>query len=230
MNRTNGILPVFGACAIVAIVFIVLIFAVPLTRGEVYWTAVIFGGVSIAVALVSNIFVIMSGRSATSALYRTSVSVVSIGYMVVACAASFVFMLLPDTPTWVVIVVQVILLALCLAGLLGGGTASSVIERGEAATRMQTAAITTLRAQAESLKPYAADPLTRQALDSLCEALRYTDPMSSQATIPCDQRLMACMSQLGAAMQNGDDARARDLCEQMGLVIQERAALCRQFK
>ena len=230
MDKNRGILPVVGACAIVAVVFLVLVLAVPLYHGDVYWTGVAFGWVAIAVALASNLFVVFSSRSTQSALYRTSVSTVSILYVVVACGISFVFMLMPTSPAWLLVVIQVILLALCLAGLIGGGGAASIIERGEEATRAQTAAIATLRMQADALKNFGLDSNTRKALDTLCDELRYADPVSTPATISCDQRLGSYMAQLGTALQNGDGALARELCSQMGVIIRERAALCRSTK
>ncbi len=230
MNRSKGILPIVASALIVAVVFLVIILAVPLYRGTLYWTAVAFGGIAIVVALLANLYVVLSSRSTKSALYRISVSTVGIVYMVVACAVSFIFMLMPMAPLWILIVVQVILLALCLAGVIAGGSAANTIERGEEATSIATSTIATLRAQADSLKSFAQDPPTRQALKKVADELRFADPISSPATAPCDQQLLAYISQLASALQAGDTNQVQYICSQMSVVIAQRAAFCRDAK
>lgn len=230
MNRSKGILPIVASALIVAVVFLVIILAVPLYRGPLYWTAVAFGVLAIVVALVANLYVVLSSHSTRSALYRVSVSTVGIIYMVVACAVSFIFMLMPMAPLWVLIVVQVVLLALCLAGVIAGGSAASAIERGEQATYAATSTIATLRAQAESLKSFAQDPATREALKKVADELRFADPVSSPATAPCDQQLLTYMGQLASALQAGDANQVQYICSQMSVVIAQRAAFCRGAK
>lgn len=230
MDQGKGIIPVVISCLVVAVVFAVVSFAVPFARNETYWIAFAFAWVSIVVAFGANLYVVLTAHSAKSVVYRASISVISILYLIAAAVVSLVFMANSSLPSWILIVIQVVLLALCLLSLIGGAGGASMVESGEAATRASTSFIQSMRMQANGALPFARNDETRRALTGLSEKLRFTDPMSSPATEMVDQQIANSMARVNASLQSGDDAQVQAMCAQMLVLIDEREAICRSTK
>ena len=230
MNNSKGIVPIAIAWFIIAALFLVVAFVAPFDRASTFWIAFAFACLAIVVALGMNLFVIMTSRSMTSALYRASIPAISIGYLLAALIVSLMFMGFTDLPSWLLIIIQVGLLAFGLLGLIGSQAGAALVENGEVATRAQTSAIASLRTQANSVLPFVQDAETRKALSGLCDKLRYTDPVSSPATAIIDQQLMTSMAQLNAAMQTADTYQVQQICANMMLYIDQREAVCRSTK
>lgn len=232
MNNSSykGMTSIILSCAIVAVAFLVIVFAVPFIWDSTFWVCFASIWIAIALVLLANIYVIATSRSMTSAVYKISLSTVSIIYLIVTGIVSLAIMAVGAVPFWIALIVEVVLLALCLLGFIGGAAGADLIESDGASTAYSKVTIDTLRSQSRALIPMASDPSAKKALTELSEKLLYTDPMSSDATVPFDQQLITLMGGIDAALRQGEWATVVSLCNDASITIDQRAAICRASK
>lgn len=225
MNQNKGLIPVIVCSCIVAVVYLAVVFAVPFLWTPSYWVAFWFGWASILVAILANLYAVRASAKASGVVYRSSLSAVSIAYLIVATVVTFVFMALGFVPIWLVVLVQVLLMAICIAVLFGLASAVSHIEDGEAATRYETAFIKNMRMQSEAFEAVAATPESKMAVKRIVEAFRYADPVANPATGAVDQEIAGLMGALQSALQAQDDEACAVLCARIDSAIKQRAAI-----
>lgn len=229
-NKARGLLHVVLTCAVLAVAFAVIVFVVPFVHNMTFWACCIAIGVAIIVAVIANAWVVVSSHSARSSLYRVSLATISILYLIVVGIVSLIIIALAAVPLWLTVVIQVIMLAFCLLGFIGGSLGATMIENDEHITANNAAFIRDARMRVEAAMAVTAKPEEQRALKSLADELRFTDPMSSQATYVCDQQLSAQLMQIDAMLRADDTAGVVDACRQASDLIAQRAAICRSTK
>ena len=70
----------------------------------------------------------------------------------------------------------------------------------------------------------------RPEVTKLAEELRYSDPVSSEALAEIEAELTAYADELQAAVVDGDNASARELCRKISVTLLERNRLCKLNK
>ena len=227
---SRSLVYVLITCGIVAAVLAVVVFAVPFGHNDVFWTAAAFIGVAVVASAASNAYVVLSSHSSTSALYRMSISALSIGYLCLAAVINLIIMAVYTVPLWVVLVFNGVVLALFLLGFVGGHSAPVYIERDQAQTIASVSVISELRMRASADLGIADSSESKSALRSLVDALDYADPVSSPATQYMDQNLLGLLTQIELALQVDDTAAVAGLCGQAEAVLKQRAAVCKAAK
>lgn len=229
MNGKTGITSVGIAGALIALLANVVVFAAPFAHTPTFWIGFAFIWIALGIAIIANVYVVASARSATSALYRTSISTVSILYLIAAVACSIGFMA-AHGPAWLLVVVQAALAIACLIGLVGGEVGAQLVEQGDNVARVQTFHMSELRSQVNAISAAAVNTPAQDALKHLSESLRYSDPVSSAATSDLEDRLFDCVNQLYATVQTGNYQQAIALCNQMETMLAQRNAICQSSK
>lgn len=225
MNHTKGLMPVIICSCIVAAVYVIVAFAIPFLWTPTYWVAFAFGWVAIIVAIATNLYVVRASTTARGVVYRSSLSAVSIMYLIVAAAVSLAFMAFSLAPIWMVVLVQALLIAACVAILVGLASATSHIEDGEAVTRYQTSFIHNMRMQAEAFEALAVTPEARRCVERVADGLRYADPVANSASAAVDQEIAGLMGSLQDALTAQNELAAIALCSQIEDAIKRRAAI-----
>lgn len=229
MNSKTGITSVGIVGALIALLANIVVFAAPFAHTLTFWIGCAFIWIALGIAIAANAYVAITARSTTSALYRTSISTVSILYLVAAIACSIGFMA-AGGPLWLLVVLQSALAVACLIGLLGGDVGAQLVEQDDNTTKAQTFLVGALRSQVNAISAAADNTPAQGALKHLSESLRYSDPVSSAAASDLENELFDSVNLLYAAVQTGNYQQAIALCNHMEITLAQRNAICRSSK
>lgn len=94
----------------------------------------------------------------------------------------------------------------------------------------KTRFIRLLCTDAEMLVEKCPDPDTKEECRKLAEAIRYSDPMSSEALFELEKELSLTVSRCDSAIEERDFAVARELCAKAMLQLSERNKKCKALK
>lgn len=213
-------------------VYNVLSFVIPLRRNECFWVAWGFGLAAILLQIPIMLLAFRGGRTLTSKFYGFSIARVGIIYliaqMIVTCA--FYGLAFLNCPTWIPIVVSVLVLAFAALGVIATDFARDEIERQDAKVKASTLTVRAMHAAVASLGARCADPALKKSVSALADDLRYSDPVSGEATADAERTLEATLAELEKAIVANDTETAKALCESMKNTLSERNRLAKLGK
>lgn len=194
MKKNNGYL----ALGILFAVFSVIAFVAPIEKTSTFWVSYIFAIAAIA-------FQIPVGKKSLGNPNLKSIFMgypllyISLAYLAAQLIASLAFMLIPNVPVWVAVILSVILLGLACVGVIGGNTAHDAIDKTEANVKSKVSYIKLIQSDVECLAAQETDPETKKAMQELAQTIRYSDPMSSEALASLEQQIQAEVQALATA-------------------------------
>ena len=208
----------------------VIAFAIPFQRNATFWLAYVFA----LAALAAQLYVYpraFSGASARSKFYGFPIARIGLIYLVVQIVVGFIFMALAAIcPTWVCLVVCVLILAAAAVGLISADAMRDEVERQDEQLKTDVSAMRTLQSLSSSLPALCTDAGARAELEKLAEAFRFSDPVSKPALAESEAELSGMLSELQTAVVDGDAAAIAGLCRRVTARLAERNRLCKLNK
>ena len=231
MTLSKSKLRVLASAAIVLVVYLVLAFAIPFAKTGAFWLSVVSTVIAILAQLVFLRSAFDRDSSAKSKFYGFPVARVGVIYLVVQLVAGFVFMALAAVaPGWLALVVFVVILAAAALGLNATEEMREEIERQDTALKKDVSAMRALQSLSSSLPGQCADIAAKAELEKLAEAFRFSDPVSKPVLAEIETELAGMLSELQAAVVDGDADAIRDLCRRVSARLVERNRLCKLNK
>ncbi|NLU31183.1 MAG: hypothetical protein GXX04_00975, partial [Clostridiaceae bacterium] len=151
-------------------------------------------------------------------------------YFIVQLIVGFIEMILSFVPIQYGILINAILLAACLLGLISGNAAEEEIQRIDEKVKEKVFYIKSLQADVEGMVDMVADESAKKALKDLAEALRYSDPMSSPQLAAVENKIEARVAALGEAGSACNFTEIKPMCDEIQLLIAERNRKCKLLK
>lgn len=111
--------------------------------------------------------------------YRVPLITVSYAGLIATLLLGGGLMLIPNCPAWIAAVVCVLVAAVTAVAVVKAGWAGEVVGEIDEKVAQKTQFIKLLTAEAEALISAAKTPDARAAAKKVCEAVRYSDPMSN---------------------------------------------------
>lgn len=220
MKKQNGYL-ILG---IVFAVFTVVAFVAPFTKTPVFWVSYLFGLVAICFQI-SLWNKALKGESLKSKFLGFPVLYIGVTYLIVQLIISLIMMAVPGIPIWVVIIVDVIVLAITCILSISGDVAKTAIEKTEEKVQTKTAFIKGLKADVDVLLSEEKDPVIKKELVKLADDIRYSDPMSSSELEEIENQIAEKI----AAIASAGDSKRYLISEIIGL-IKQRSIKCKALK
>ena len=155
---------------------------------------------------------------------------VSSAATVLLAVVSLVFTNIPVIPLWIGICVCCIILALSVIATIGAKASADYIETADATKVQAVSTIKTLTANASSLLAQTKSAEVRTITTKVYEVLRYSDPVSSSATVEVEQKLMGVFEEFKFAAKEENIADAETLAEELCNLVAERVEICKQMK
>jgi hypothetical protein len=211
----------------------VLAFVPPFVHTGVFWVSYLFLMVAILMQIPAEYaaFHDENGTSPKSRLYGFPIARVGAVYLIAQAVISLVCMALGQVlPLWLVVLVDVLLLAAAGVGLIATDAMREEIARQDMKLEADVSTMRALQSKASALPGLCTNPTTAKALTQLNEALRFSDPVSSDATREAEQELGALLDELQQAVTDGDDNAVWDLCKRCKTSLTERNRLCKLGK
>ena len=214
--------------AIVLAVLNAIAWVIPFARGGSFWTG--YGFASFAILLAAVVAVYAFGREGLrSKFYGVPMAYVTLPYVVVQVLLGLIQMAIPAIPYRYGILLNAVLLAVVLIGLIGAEMGRGTVEGVGAKVREKVFYIKSLQGEVEALAAGTADAALSKDLKALAEALRFSDPMSSPQLAAVENQIEAKVAALGATVGN-DAAAARALCTELQGLVAERNRKCKLLK
>ena len=212
-------LAVYHACA----------FLIPFAHTPVFWVAYGFG--LAALVIQPPAFLAAFGGGRQNRLYGFPIARVSAIYLLIQLVVGFAAMAAgPWLPLGGVLLAEFLLLAAALVGMIVAGMMRSEIHRQDAGLKSSVDAMRTLQSKVGSLLAQTGDSPVRAELQRLADALRYSDPVSSEATRASEADLMEYVNEMEKALIDGDVQAAGALCDRASALLVERNRLCKLNK
>lgn len=179
----------FAISLIALIVFNVIAFAVPLDKTPTFWIGYAFGTIAIILELLVNQKVQAADKELKSRFYGWSLMIVASVYMTVQIILSLLFMVASSIYVWVALIVCVVCLALCGVGLIAGESAKEIIEQIDVKVKQKVFYIKSLESDLRLLSSSCSDVIAKKNIIALADAIRFSDPMSSDTLSDIEQEI-----------------------------------------
>lgn len=220
------------AIGIVFAAFTLIAFLVPFfVRNGVFWLAYLFAALAIVAQLYIQPKAFSKGDSIRSKFYGFPIARVGVIYLVAQIILSVVFMVLsPIAPIWLELLVFLLLLALAALGVIATDSTRDEVEQLDAKLKKSVVAMRTLQSKANSLINTCDNEQVNKEITSLSEKFRYSDPVSSEATIEIENEINNAVDELQAAVMEKDHTSALTICNTVDRLLTERNRLCKLNK
>lgn len=212
---------------VVLIAYNFAVFMIPCLKTPTFWVS---WGFTLLAFLISGIAIynsLLKNPDAKSRFYGFPIAKIAFVYLVIQVAVGGICMALGHiTPWWLATVLDAIILALTVIGLVSSEAVVSEIKVQDDKLKKNVTLMRTLQSKVNQIAAQSDDA----ALKALAEEFRYSDPVSSDALAEIERDLSAVVDELQAAVIDGDHDAAKQLCRKVSTVLAERNRLCKLNK
>lgn len=223
------------AWGIAVAVFIGAALLVPQQIGEwsknegSFWAAFVMVLLLFAGQLACSFLVFKKGTKEQQFL-RLPIIYVSYMSLIIMLIVETVCVVIPVTKNWLGFILGLIILACYGIVVLNSRTASEMIQRTERNVQGETLFVRTLCVEAELLQKQVSTQVISTEVRRVSEAIRYSDPRSSQALEELEGRLYVAYSVFSEAARAEDEALCKEKAEIFLRLLEERNSKCRLLK
>ena len=218
-NASRGLI----VLAIVLAVFSLIAFAVPFAHTAVFWIAYGFGVFAILFQLYIFKTSFAGNGDAKSRFYGFPIARLGIYYLVAQLILSVVEMALANLiPTWPAIIINVLALAFALIGCITAETMRDEIVQQDNKLKKNVSAMRELQSLAASMVGQCGDEEMKNAVKKIADELRFSDPVSSDATAELEAEMRSQLADIQQAVVEGDKDGAKALCGKLMGCLTER--------
>ena len=138
--------------------------------------------------------------------------------------------LIVGLPLLVQIIAAIIFVALGAAEFIKTKTAAEIVEQVDEKVTVQTSFIKTMTSEAERLMSRVSEPEEKAVLREVCEALRYSDPMSSQELSEIETKISEKFDELSSAVVEHSTEKTKTIASELVTLVGERNRKCKGIK
>ena len=213
--------------AIVLAVFSLIAFAIPFAHTAVFWIAYGFGVFAILFQLYIFKTSFAGNGDAKSRFYGFPIARLGIYYLVAQLILSVVEMALAGLiPAWPVIIVNVLALAFALIGCITAETMRDEIVQQDQKLKKNVSTMRELQSMAASMVGQCGDEEMKSIVKKIADELRFSDPVSSEATVELEDEMRSQLADIQQAIVEGDKDGAKTLCQKLLNNLTERNRIC----
>lgn len=216
---------------IIAIIYSVVVFMLPLVKGHTFWISYLFTMLAIGIQWYAMHRAFDEGESWQSKFYGIPIARVSLSYCCIQIIVSLLFMSLSRViPVWIPITVCVIILGVAAIGLITADMVCNEVQRQDAEIKKEISNIRVLQSRLPIMIAQVQDDTLEQELKKFADELRYSDPVSNEILEKVENDLTSYMEELEKAVLGGDYTYASAVCQKAVILLAKRNELCRLNK
>ena len=216
---------------VLLILYILIAFLIPFAKTATYWVSFVFTLIAFCVVAASIYIAFVKNPDAKSRFYGFPIARIGVIYGIAQLVAGLLLMALGKwVPVWLAVLVYAIMLGAAVIGLISADAVAEQIHAQDAKLKKDVAAMRAIQSKLSVLPGQCGDPVTAKCLTQLAEELRFSDPVSSEATQETEADLNALTDELQKAVLEHDTAAAQNLCKRCPAVLMERNRLCKLEK
>lgn len=208
-------------CAILFIVYNILVFTIFKTHSSVFWVSYTFMCLAFVVQVVSMLLSFKSPNVETIFFGIPLVSL-SIYYLLSELFVSVVFMVFQGAGMTIATVIQVIILAafsiIAIIALMARDTVQDI----GANIQEKVLTLKSMMVDVEILLSQCNEEDLKTSLKKLAETIRYSDPMSNDSVIDVEFRISQKLSELRLCVEENHFNEAKEACVKLDFLFVER--------
>lgn len=217
--------------AIVLVVYNVIAFVVPFAHTGVFWISYIFGLIAILVQFPLLYVAFRKENTPKSRFYGFPIAQIGTRYLYIQIIITLICMFWGKIiPLWIVIVVDMIVLAMAVIGFVATDAMRDEIERQDAELLNRVADMRAIQSKMSVLPGQCKGESITKVVTLFAEEIRYSDPVSSKATAEIEKDLSEVVNGLQQAVIEGDLENVEMLCKRGMVILSERNRLCKLDK
>ena len=156
-----------------------------------------------------------------------TVSWTSLIFMLVV---GIILMLIPNFPAWITAIICIIVSAINVIAYVKAGWAVNAVDKVDNKVRIQTAFLKNTTINAESILENAKSDEIKAECKKVCEAVRYSDPMSNEYLKVIESKISAKMGELSTAVRESDAEKVKQTADEIIILIKDRNTKCKALK
>ncbi len=159
-----------------------------------------------------------------------SIPLITISWMVLVAmlVIGSILMLIPNFPAWIASIICFCILAFQMVSVITAAWAADTVGRVDDRIKTQTMFHKNAVLEVESLMSYAKTEEERKLYRQVCEALKYSDPMSSPELMEIENRIREMLKTLRNSAEQGTVSNG--LVDELISEIDRRNRICRSLK
>lgn len=197
-----------------------------------------FGGVSRATLIVLEACFLLHLALTAVALNQNKLSgtfyrlpLIRLSYVcVVVTTIVAVIAMLAFVPSWIPLALALLILAIYAFAILKADAAAALVEGVDKKVETSTRSMKALYASVAACADRCADPELKKPVQKLAEALRYADPVSSEATREAENTLRMYLVDLESAVDSSNADKVKSICAAMTAALADRNRLSKFSK
>lgn len=219
--------------AIILVVYILVFCLIPFPKIAASYISFVFTVVSILASFGITVFAFKGDDTVVSKIY--GFPVFRIGYLYVAAqfvvgviiciVASFV-----PVPYWVALLLSIILLGAAAIGVIATDNTRDAIISVDNQVERVTKAVKIFKLDIAAIVDLCEDTEIKKELNKLSEDMKYSDPVSSEATEEAETQLLEEIRILRAFVENNDNENSLKQIRKTSNLLAERNRICKAFK
>ncbi len=171
-----------------------------------------------------------SAKNMNRAFYNIPLVKLSISALVTMLIVGSIVMAIEAIPSWIGIILCAVVLVFNVIAVGKSYVAANVVESVDRQVKTATVFIKILTADAQTVQAKAQGTAAAAAATKVYEAVRYSDPMSSQALGGVEERIREAFGLFSAAVEEGNAEAADELSKKVLLLLEERNTKCKILK
>lgn len=215
--------------ALLFAIFNVLAFAVGFKNNASFWTAYI---ASVIAMLLQLVCAKISFKPKKLDRLFLNIPVISITFtgMVASMIIGAVCMAIPSVPVVAIIVIEYLILAFTGISVLKANAAAEIVNEVGEKVKEKAQFIKLTTADAQNLMNSAKSESVKSACKKVYEALRYSNPMSSEALAREEAEIADKMAELSSAVASDNADFAESISNEITALVKARNNKCKALK
>lgn len=215
--------------ALLFAIFNVLAFAVGFKNNASFWMAYIASAIAMLLQLVCAKISFKPEKLDRLFLNIPVISITFTG-MVASMIIGAVCMVIPSVPVVAIIVIEYLILAFTGISVLKANAAAEIVNEVGEKVKEKTQFIKLTTVDAQNLMNSAKSESVKSACKKVYEALRYSDPMSSEALAREEAEIADKMAELSSAVASDNADSAESISNEITVLVKARNNKCKILK
>ena len=197
--------------------------------GGSFWVGYIFITLAFIGQLVCSYFA-LKAESLQKMFYNIPLITISYTGLIVMLIVGALAMAIPNLPNWIRIIVCLAVLAFTAISVITAKAAGAIVSDIDEEVQTKTSFIKQLTLDAENLVNRAKAPMLKKICTRVCEAARYSDPVSNKQLSDIENRILEEFSMLTDAVLADDLDLTESSANEVITLGEERNNKCKMLK
>lgn len=210
-------------------VFNIISFIAPIIRVGLFWVGYAMITVMFIIQLACSLMFFKQNNKEKIFL---NIPIITISYaaLIVSVIVGLVFMAITGVSFWLAIIIASLVTGFYLIAIISVKTATDSIENTNEKVNLQTLFVKSLNVEAQTLAQKAYNDDIRFIIDRVCEAVRYSDPVSNESLADCESKITLKFKEFEKSVVEHNTELAEKISNELISLINERNQKCKLMK